>query len=168
MRLYAACTIQARLDSILEGDEEDVYRVRRWAGSSGTFLRLDVELSNHSYQNSDLLDVRRISDGKLVMLKKISTETHPHEAEIGRMLSTPQMLADPRNHCIPLYDVLQVPGDEDIQLLVMPFLRGWNDPPLDTVGETVEFLRQMLEVIRSFEHIYSYTHVHMSGPQIYS
>ena len=71
---------------------------------------------------------------------------HPHEAEIGQLLSSEPLASDPCNHCILLLDVLQDPEDENIQLLVMPMLQMCIIPSFGTVGEAVEFFRQAFEV----------------------
>lgn len=86
-----------------------------------------------------------MSDGAMVGLKRVSTKDHPYEVEISQMFSVEPLASDPHNHCVPIYEVLQVP-DDDTVLLVMPFLRTYNNPPFETVGEVVEFLRQMFEV----------------------
>ena len=80
------------------------------------------------------------------MLKKISKSTHPDEVAITRMFSAPELVKDRRNHCVRLYEVLQLPDDEDMVLLVLPLLRKFDDPPMETIGEVVEFLRQVFEV----------------------
>ncbi|KAF4588476.1 hypothetical protein EYR40_010027 [Pleurotus pulmonarius] len=85
----------------------------------------------------------RVSDGELLTLKRISKSVFPHEIEIGQYFSTPPISEDPYNHCVPIYDALQVPDDGDIHLLVMPRLRPHDDPRFDTVGEGVEFFRQI-------------------------
>ena len=97
-------------------------------------------------QRGHVLDATRISDGSVVVLKKISRKVHPYEAEIGQFLSSEPLASDPSNHCIPLLDVLQDPEDEDIQLLVMPMLQMCITPSFRTVGEAVEFFRQAFEV----------------------
>ncbi len=50
------------------------------------------------------------------------------------------------NHSNALIEVLTLPGDEEVKILVMPLLRRFDDPPFDTIGEVVEFLRQIFEV----------------------
>jgi len=91
------------------------------------------------------MDATRVSDGEVVALKHISTKFHPYEVDIGRMFSREPLASDPRNHCVPIYEVLQFPDDSDSVLLVMPLLRSYNNPRFDTVGETVEFFRQVIE-----------------------
>lgn len=56
------------------------------------------------------------------------------------------MASDPRNHCVPIYEVLEVPDDPDKIILVMPLLRYFYNPSFYTVGEAVDFLTQVFEV----------------------
>jgi len=80
------------------------------------------------------------------MLKQIKPSRHPDEVDIGRMFSSEPLASDARNHCIPIYDVLQVPNDDELILLVMPLLHENRNVPFGTIGEAVEFIRQMFEV----------------------
>lgn len=93
-----------------------------------------------------MLDARRASDGSFVFLKKISHSVHPYEIDISIYFSTEPRASDPRNHCVPIYEVLDVPDESDVKVLVMPLLRKFDDPRLETVGEAVEFFRQVFEV----------------------
>lgn len=91
----------------------------------------------------------RVSDGCEVMLKVTSTTLHPLEVEIGsRLFSSPQHAGNPRNHCVPIVDVLQDPDDLDKQIIVMPRLVPFDFPAFDTVGEVVDCFRQIFEVCR--------------------
>uniref|UniRef100_A0A0W0FIE8 Uncharacterized protein n=1 Tax=Moniliophthora roreri TaxID=221103 RepID=A0A0W0FIE8_MONRR len=57
-------------------------------------------------------------------------------------------LADhPRNHCAPIYDVLSVPNDTNLDVIVMPLLRLFDESQFDTVGEVIHFLHQIFEVM---------------------
>lgn len=94
------------------------------------------------------MDARRNSDGAEVMIKRCSKRDHPFEAEIGRFFCSEPLASDPRNRCIPIYEVLQAPRDDDLQLIVMPRLRKFGSPRFETIGEIVEFLRQVFEVRR--------------------
>lgn len=80
------------------------------------------------------------------MLKWFNPSYHPFEADIGSFFSSGDRASNPRNHCVPIYDVLRVPDEEDAQILVMPLLRKYGDPPFETVGEVVDFFRQTIEV----------------------
>ncbi|EMD33657.1 hypothetical protein CERSUDRAFT_159893 [Gelatoporia subvermispora B] len=95
--------------------------------------------------NPFLMDATRISDKKVVMLKKIPQSVHPYEVEIGRFFSSEALASDPRNHCVPIVEVFQDPFDVDILIVVMPLLRLHDEPPFETVGEIVDFVQQIFE-----------------------
>lgn len=80
------------------------------------------------------------------MLKQISVSQHPDEIEVGRLFSSEPHASNPKNRCVPFYDVLRVPDDEDKAILVMPLLYRLENPPFQTIGEVVEFFRQIFEV----------------------
>ncbi|KAH9944698.1 hypothetical protein B0H21DRAFT_709542 [Amylocystis lapponica] len=63
-----------------------------------------------SYDNQ--LDATRVSDGKMVTLKRIVKSEHPAELEILEFFSSDAIKDDPRNHCVPVYAVLPVPETE--------------------------------------------------------
>ncbi|KAH9045928.1 kinase-like domain-containing protein [Lactarius deliciosus] len=92
------------------------------------------------------MDATRISDGKQVMLKKVLPEEGPHELSITRYFSSPELRDDSRNHCVQLLDVIDTADTKlDKRLMVMPFLRPFNDPHLQTFGEFVAFFMQICE-----------------------
>jgi hypothetical protein len=80
------------------------------------------------------------------MLKRIKISRHPHEAEIGQLFSTEPLASNPKNRCVPFYDVLRIPAEDDVAILVMPLLYQIEDLPFQTVGEVIEFFRQISEV----------------------
>ena len=82
----------------------------------------------------------------LVALKMIFKEKHPYEAGIHKFLTSGALAHEPSNRCIPLYDLLEVPDNEDMLILVMPFLRACHDPRFETIGEALDFFRQVIEV----------------------
>lgn len=92
------------------------------------------------------MDATRVSDNAMVLMKRVKKSVHPHEVDIGRYLCSESVASDPRNHCCPFYDVFEDPHDEDVLIIVMPHLRRYNDPDFQTVGEAVEFFRQVIEV----------------------
>lgn len=55
-------------------------------------------------------------------------------------------LPDPQNHCVPVFDVFPDPLDSQWDLVVMPFLRPFNDPEFYYLGEIVNMVDQTLEV----------------------
>jgi hypothetical protein len=92
------------------------------------------------------MDATRIADGKFVLLKCLLKSIYPHEVEISTFLSSPPLADDPTNHCVPVYEVLQLPDDDDRVIIVMPLLREYRDPRFDTIGEILHFFSQIFEV----------------------
>ncbi|KAI0645829.1 kinase-like domain-containing protein [Trametes meyenii] len=92
-----------------------------------------------------VLDATRVADGAVVALKKVPVNIFPQEIEIARFLTSLPLSADPKNHCVPIYEVLDVPEDKDLKLIVMPLLRQCFDPRFLTVGEAMDFCRQAIE-----------------------
>jgi hypothetical protein len=92
------------------------------------------------------MDATRSLDGKQVMLKSLPTRRGQQELEIARRLSSPELRREPRNHCVPLLDILDLPGIYDQKLIVMPFLRPFDEPHFRTYGEFVAFFTQICEV----------------------
>ena len=79
-------------------------------------------------------------------MKCVIKSEHPYEVEIATFLSSEPLVANPQNHCIPIYDVLEVPDDPDKAILVMPLTRSFNRPRFQTVGEAIDFFSQFFEV----------------------
>ncbi|KAL4242881.1 hypothetical protein ABKN59_011627 [Abortiporus biennis] len=95
--------------------------------------------------NDAVLDATRMSTNELVMLKRVSQKVHPHEVELTRYFSEEPLRSDPRNHCVHLLDVLDVPDHPDFKIMVFPLLRTYNNPKFETIGEALEFFRQVFE-----------------------
>ena len=91
-------------------------------------------------------DAIRISDGSYVALKILRPSVHPYEVEIGMYLSSKELASDENNHCVHIHDILTVPDIDDTLIMVMPLLRRWDEPFFRTVGEGVDFVRQLLQV----------------------
>ncbi|KAJ7782422.1 hypothetical protein DFH07DRAFT_874537 [Mycena maculata] len=105
------------------------------------FFREEDLLSMHA----SIMDATRIQDGASVMMKLVDKKEHPFEVEIATWFSAEPQRSDPQNHCIPVYEVLQVPDKPNKQILVMPVLTRYDKPRFDTVGEAVSFFRQIFE-----------------------
>ncbi len=93
-----------------------------------------------------MIDAVRLSDNSLVALKQVKARFNPHEIEVAQFLYNEEHRTDPRNHTVPILDVLPVPDDPEVTVLVMPLLRRCDEPPWRTVGEIVSFLLQIFEV----------------------
>jgi hypothetical protein len=90
------------------------------------------------------MDATRISDGRPVVLKRMLSQEGPYELEINKLFSTEPLSSNPRNRCVQLLDVIELPNDPPI--IVHPLLRPVYKPPLKTYGEFVTFFAQICEV----------------------
>ncbi|KAJ7253576.1 hypothetical protein C8J57DRAFT_1659806 [Mycena rebaudengoi] len=95
-----------------------------------------------------LLDATRISDKSHVMLKVCDPERHPQEVKITQFFSSELFVADPRNHCVPVYEAMSVPELTSTIILVMPLLYTMESPQFDTIGEAVECFRQIFDGVQ--------------------
>jgi len=82
-------------------------------------------------------------DGKLVFIKKVGRDDE--ESRIAQRLSTAVLREDPRNHCVPIIEVIDDPDDDSVSYMVMPLLRNASDPPFQYVKEIIDFVTQALE-----------------------
>ncbi len=92
------------------------------------------------------MDATRAHDGRPVMLKALSTKRSTKELEIALFFSAPERKDEPQNHCVPVWDVLQSPFDQDSKIIVMPRLYEIDEPIFDTMGEALDAIRQLFEV----------------------
>ncbi|KAJ3826606.1 hypothetical protein F5880DRAFT_1455976, partial [Lentinula raphanica] len=71
------------------------------------------------------------------------------ELEIGRLVSSRDMRSDPRNHCVPIYDTVELSEAIDKGrscIVVMPYLVDWDRIESQTVGElVVDFCSHIFE-----------------------
>ena len=80
-------------------------------------------------------------------------------------MSSQAFTADPQNHCVPIYETLRMPDDDDKTILVMPLLRSWYNPRLQTVGEAVDLFGQLFEVHNCNEY-HTYDSVSIFAPPL--
>jgi hypothetical protein len=101
------------------------------------------------HQPGGVLDAIRVSDGVKVVLKLVRTD---RDVPILEYLNSPDLLADPRNHTVPLLEKIVVPDREDVVWIVMPLLLLAQDidHPFRYVSEVVEYTKQFLEVSNSY------------------
>jgi len=81
------------------------------------------------------------------------------EAQIAQMLSAKELMADPRNHSVPIIEVIDDPEDDTKSYMVMPFLRAADSPPFQFVKEIIDFVDQILEVV---VHMYDWIDIFTS------
>lgn len=67
------------------------------------------------------------------------------ESRIARMLSTSDLREDPRNHSVPIIEIIDDPEDDRKSYMVMPLLRNAADPSFEYVKEIIDFVDQLLE-----------------------
>lgn len=91
------------------------------------------------------MDAVRVQDGQPVILKLIRVLEDPSE-EHAHFFSNAPMKDDPRNHCIPLLDVLRPSALPDSSILVMRRMIPWDLWPFSRTSEAVDFLKQVFEV----------------------
>ncbi|THU75945.1 hypothetical protein K435DRAFT_824664 [Dendrothele bispora CBS 962.96] len=116
--------------------EEKGYRLRPryrpgWEPSwtSKTDDRFLFEDGYVAKETAHLMDALRVSDGLMVMIKKVkvSDPANPtREMRMNRLLCSGLFsIDDPQNHCVPVYEILQVPESSEEYLFVIPFLEAW-------------------------------------------
>lgn len=110
-------------------------------------------------------DAFRKADTKKVMLKMVDTTKYPNEVDIATFFSSKELSNVLDNHCVPILEVLRPPDDDQYVILVMPFLRECMNPAFETIGEVVEFLRQIFEGMR-FMHENRVAHRDCHHPNI--
>lgn len=93
-------------------------------------LNLNADITQF---RTSVIDATWMSDGTLVYLKR--TPSDSQELQIASYLSSQALRLDPRNHCVPLLDILQDPLNPDTAFMVIPFLRYKTSPPFEVVGD---------------------------------
>lgn len=109
----------------------------------------------------NVLDATRIQDGAQVVLKWLHTDEDQFSVPQMQYFSADDCRADPRNHCVPLLEVLHPDGDPSSAIIVQPRLVPWDIWPFKRVDEVVEFLAQIFEGI-AFMHDHHTAHLDAS------
>ncbi|KAJ3867624.1 hypothetical protein EV359DRAFT_34082 [Lentinula novae-zelandiae] len=99
----------------------------------------DGQSTLHPY----VMDALRISDSYMVAMKRVKVSTG--EDKVASFFSDEEHNTNSRNHCIRVLEVLAVPGNDDEKILVMPWLRNVMDPRFRTIGEAIQFFKEMIE-----------------------
>ncbi|KAF8524253.1 hypothetical protein BU17DRAFT_84816 [Hysterangium stoloniferum] len=93
-----------------------------------------------------IMAATRISNGAVVQLKKISLSKHGNEFSIATHFSSKLLASEPQNHCIPVVEVIKIPKDESIVVLVFPNFLSLRDAKFETRDDIMEFLGQIFEM----------------------
>jgi len=118
-------------------------RLRKgWTPSWHTTGKSPMESEDGEILRTHLVDAYT-DDGRDVFIKRISR--NGEEIRIAQMLCTEELRADPRNHCVPVLEVIDDPDDDTISYMVMPLLRNADLPPFQYMKEIVDFVDQVLE-----------------------
>lgn len=117
------------------------------------------------------LDAVRISDGQQVMIKKLLPSTDDSgddgekEFKIVKYLSSSSMREDSRNHSMAYLDHFPIPDVPGGSFLISPLYVPWDTVPLQTVGEAVDLMQQLLEGL-AFLHHHHIAHRDCTPPNI--
>jgi hypothetical protein len=95
-----------------------------------------------------VMDAIHLPDKTPVMLKKIYSKDHVsnYEMRVLEYVSFPEQLSDPDNHCVYLYEVLEIPDDSENVIIAMPLLCPFDFPRFDTIGECLDLFQQIFKV----------------------
>ncbi|KAG5350233.1 hypothetical protein C0989_012006 [Termitomyces sp. Mn162] len=119
-------------------------RVPSWKKEKYTSKRFtDFEDGQYS-RHGKILDATR-ADGTLVVLKDVSIDTKEHEIRIGKEFSSGALATHPKNHCVPFLEVIYPQEGSRTAFIVMPYLLETNYPSFQTIGEVVDYFRQIFE-----------------------
>ncbi|KAF8504137.1 kinase-like domain-containing protein [Hysterangium stoloniferum] len=148
-------------------------RLQPWLASCGYMLRpryhpgwipswrgtKKFSFSCEDGHRSVLLDAIRIETGELVAIKRVYHSELSQELDIGKFFSNGMLASDTKNHCVPVQQILEISTHlyNGVSLMVMPYLRCLDDPPFLTIGEAVEFFRQVIEGLQ-FMHKHNIAH----------
>ncbi|KAI0330384.1 hypothetical protein GY45DRAFT_751694 [Cubamyces sp. BRFM 1775] len=99
-----------------------------------------------------IMDAKKQPDNALVAIKCIQNESR--EMRIVQYLDS---VGGSEHHCVPVLDLFTDPQDSRRSLLIMPFLRPYDNPELQVVGDVVEFALQALEGL-AFLHEHRIAH----------
>ncbi|KAI0669462.1 kinase-like domain-containing protein [Trametes maxima] len=107
-----------------------------------------------------VIDAERISDGKQVAIKTVSNDGD--ELRVSQLVTA---IGGAENHCVSALEVFPDPLNDKRSLLTMPYMRPYNNPGLQTVGEVVAFVSQMLKGL-AFLHRNRIAHRDIAPPNI--
>jgi len=122
-----------------------------WADDYGGNSREDGQ----AWSRPGIMDATVIADGTVVLMKRVAT--HTEELDIAVWFSAEPQRSDPANHCVPILRVLRNDNEPGWAILVMPLLRAYDSPDFDTIGEAVEFFKQLFEGVQ-FMHKHNVAH----------
>ncbi|KAI0365108.1 kinase-like protein [Pilatotrama ljubarskyi] len=137
-------------------DHGYVLRPRYWPNWKpswlGTNLRPAFCEDSIVHVDYQVMDARRSKEKDMVAIKTFRRDSQ--ELQIARLLSS---LKHPRNHTVPILEILDDPFEPGLSLMVMPYLRPCNNPEFTTVGDVILFVNETLEGL-AFMHSQNIAH----------
>ncbi|KAK0191978.1 kinase-like domain-containing protein [Armillaria mellea] len=128
-------------------------------GTKGWRFRASLE-DEHFTMMPLVLDAIRTKDKTKVVLRITRTDTN--ELSLAKRLCDPALLQNPRNHTVPILDIIPIPNDEEKRVfMVMPMLKNFNHPPFHCRSEFLDAFHQLLEGL-GFMHSLNIAHVDVS------
>ncbi|SJL02269.1 uncharacterized protein ARMOST_05595 [Armillaria ostoyae] len=121
-----------------------------WQGPNG--IPYEYAVDSFPLVHPNVIEGKRASDDKGVVIK--STSIHTEEAKKAALLAA---IVDSCNHCVPVWDVFDFPGESECVIIVMPLLHNMWKPAFHCRAEVFEALRQFLEGL-AFMHREKYAH----------
>ncbi|KAJ6502068.1 kinase-like domain-containing protein [Mycena sanguinolenta] len=126
-----------------------------------------------TYPHPSVMDATVIADGSFVMMKLIQLRAPSQELDIAVWFSAEPQRSDPSDHCVPILQILSDPKEPGWVIIVMPLLRKYDKPRFDTIGEAVEFFKQIFQGVQ-FMHKHNIAHrdctslnIMMDGDSLY-
>lgn len=92
------------------------------------------------------MDANSLKNGTHVVIKLVKRAPASEEFEILKYFAEEPQRSNPRNKCICPLDILHPSDDAKHVMVIFPILRAYDSPQFDTVGEALDFIREMLEV----------------------
>lgn len=134
------------------GIEEDNIRLPDTV--SGKWDARIMQDSSSALQWGMGIDAIQLSTNRMVWI--VRKDAHDVDVEAFKILHTP---SSPEDHIVPVLDVLQQDEDDSLRYFVLPFLRPFDDPPFETVGDAIDYVDQIMEVrLVSFTPYITYIH----------
>ncbi|EJD47826.1 hypothetical protein AURDEDRAFT_86698 [Auricularia subglabra TFB-10046 SS5] len=133
--------------------------VPSWRTDPNSLFRENYE-DGLKYFKWNIVDATR-EDGLPVILKIIVPAEDVNSLPFSTYFSQNARRSDPRNHCVPLLDVLRFRELPYFLILVHPRYLDWNIWPFIRVGEVVDFLSQVFEGL-AFMHEHLAAHLDAS------
>ncbi|EIW54119.1 uncharacterized protein TRAVEDRAFT_173422 [Trametes versicolor FP-101664 SS1] len=124
------------------------YRLGWKPSWSGTDIAPDFCEDSIVSSRPQVIDATTLGDNVLVAIKTVPN--HTEELAITQFLSS--FKGRDENHCVAVLEILSDPLEIQGSLMVLLYLRPYNDPEFTTVGDVMDFIHQTLEGLVFMHH----------------